>query len=121
MLLNLSNHPSAAWSAQQLLAAQQQFGEVIDFPFPNIEPALPAYQVQKMAKETAQFLQRFHIPQLEALTIHVMGEMTFTYHLVREFQKMNIPCVASTSNRTVLEEGDGKKTVQFEFVQFRRY
>jgi hypothetical protein len=46
--------------------------------------------------------------------------MAFTYALVRRLRAHNIPVVASTSERLV-EERDGKKIVQFNFVRFRAY
>ncbi len=36
--LNLSNHPSAAWNADQLAAAQK-LGSVVDLPFPVVTPS----------------------------------------------------------------------------------
>ena len=53
--------------------------------------------------------------------VHLMGEMTFTYALVSLLQAANILCVASTSDRKVIEEENGKKTILFEFKQFRAY
>jgi hypothetical protein len=50
-----------------------------------------------------------------------MGEMTFTVALVRMLQKNHIPVVCSTTERVVIEEKDGKKTMQFSFCRFRAY
>jgi hypothetical protein len=49
-----------------------------------------------------------------------MGEMTFTFTLVKKLKQAGIPCLASTMERLVKEE-DGKKIVEFKFVQFREY
>jgi hypothetical protein len=57
---------------------------------------------------------------MDPQAVHLMGEMTFTFRLVTMLQAAGIPCIASTTHRTV-EERDGKKIVQFEFVQFRPY
>lgn len=50
MLINLSNHPSASWQAEQLVAAQS-FGEVVDLPFPAIPPDRDTAQVENTAHE----------------------------------------------------------------------
>jgi hypothetical protein len=34
MIINLSNHPSANWTTEQLIVAKT-FGEIVDLPFPN--------------------------------------------------------------------------------------
>jgi hypothetical protein len=40
--------------------------------------------------------------------VHLMGEMTFTFALVRKLQAAGIRCVASTTARDVVEEGGGE-------------
>ena len=37
MFINFSNHPSKAWGKTQLNAAME-YGEVIDIPFPAVNP-----------------------------------------------------------------------------------
>ena len=34
VFVNFSNHPSLRWSDEQLKVARQQYGEIIDVPFP---------------------------------------------------------------------------------------
>ncbi len=119
MLLNLSNHPSSAWSAEQMNAAVEQFGGVIDMPFPNIDPHATNEEVKLLVMEYGRQVANFKTAQLSA--IHIMGEMTFVYNFIRIMEKINLPCYASTTERTVLEEADVRKTVQFQFIQFRRY
>jgi hypothetical protein len=118
MLLNLSNHPSTVWSAEQMHAAIEQFERVKDMPFPNIDPHATSEEVEQLAYQYARTLHSQYIHGLT--TLHIMGEMTFTYALLKEL-KNSFDCVASTTERSVLEEADGRKTVQFKFVQFRRY
>lgn len=52
--------------------------------------------------------------------IHITGEMTFTFNLVHLLKEAGIPCIASTTERIVTEE-NGKKIVQFQFIQSREY
>lgn len=115
MLLNLSNHPSAKWSETQQAAAEARYSKVEDLPFPNIDPNWTEAEVQRLAEE---YLEQ--VIQMAPTAVHIMGEMTFTYTLVRQLMAAGIPCLASTTERIVSEE-EGKKVVQFKFVQFRRY
>jgi len=116
MLINLSNHPSSKWSQAQQEAATEQYGEVEDLPFPNIDPSWTTQEIKALAQE---YLAKVKTKQPQA--VHLMGEMTFTYALVRLLQAAGISCVASTSERQVIEGDNGQKTVQFTFHQFRAY
>lgn len=117
--INISNHPSNTWSEKQLNVAKR-YGKVIDIPFPNI-PALyrpedMRYDVAVLAEKIRSYINPDHV-----VTVHIMGEMTFTYMLVDYFRNTDkVVCVASTTQRMV-EEKDGVKLSKFEFVQFREY
>lgn len=116
MFINLTNHPSSGWSEEQLKAAQQ-FGEVVDISFPIIEPDFTSEDVNELANEVVD-----NIILLDAHpTVHIMGEMTFTYAVVSQLKAKGITCVASTTERLVKMMPDGKKISQFKFVQFREY
>jgi len=117
LFLNLSNHPSAQWSPQQRHAAQA-FGDIRDWEFPQIPSEADAVQIARMAQEAASKI--IELAQDHDLTVHVMGEMTFTFQLVERLKAFGIRCVASTTKRVVEEDGD-KRTYTFKFVQFREY
>ena len=114
-LINLSNHPSDKWPAEQRDAAVEQYGNIYDMPFPAINPSMDQEKLHQLVQEYSETIQ-----SLTPSAVHLMGEMTFTFALVQKLKAAGIPCVASTSHRKV-EERDGKKIVQFEFVQFRPY
>lgn len=116
MLINLSNHPSTLWSEVQITSAKARYNEVTDMAFPNIDPKWTSEQVAELAREYAA-----KIIEQKPQVVHLMGEMTFTHHLVNLLQAEGITCVASSSERKVIEEKDGKKTVVFDFQQFREY
>ena len=117
LFLNLTNHPSALWEAKQLATAGQ-YGTVEDMPFPDISPEATDRELLDLAEKTAEeILQK---AEGADLTLHVMGEMTFTYRLVSLLKAEGITCVASTSER-IAEEQDGVKTSEFRFVKFREY
>ncbi|MDR0938820.1 MAG: CRISPR-associated protein [Mediterranea sp.] len=117
MLINLSNHPSSAWSSAQLFAAQR-YGEIVDLPFPSVSPEGDEDYIRSLVDD--------YICEVEKLaagsgaTVHVMGEMTFTCAMVTALKARGFRCVASTTLRDVVEE-DGAKTSVFQFVRFRGY
>ena len=118
MLLNLSNHPSEKWSTQQRDAAIAQFGDIADFEFPAIDPNMTLFQIKQLADHVVKQVSEFQIPDL---SVHVMGEFTFTFNILLLFSKHEIPCYASTTMRTVEVNPDGSKTSVFRFVTFRPY
>ena len=48
MFINLSNHPFITWSPSQLSAARE-YGDLEEIAFPNIDPGLSKFAVEKMA------------------------------------------------------------------------
>jgi len=128
MLINLSNHPSEKWNTEQTNASIALFGHTEDLPFPQVNPAADFDEIQEMAQhcfdECMQMFADFeaHNPERDKPNaVHLMGEFTLVYVLTNLFRNRGIQCVASTTQRNVLEEKDGKKTLIFNFVQFRPY
>ena len=118
IFINLSNHPSDKWTAEQLAAAQQ-YGTVTDLPFPAINPGAGKEEIKRLAEETFDRIKE-NVAGKTA-TVHLMGEMTFTYALVRRLKDVGVRCVASTTDREVVDNGDGTRTTKFRFVRFRDY
>lgn len=122
MLLNLSNHPLSKWSAEQRLAAERLYGSVQDVAFPDIDPAGSLESVSNLVQETVhRCVDLLDSSSEKPHAVHIMGEFTFTYLFVREMERRNILCVASTTERIVSDNPDGSKTTVFKFVQFRPY
>ena len=117
MLLNLSNHPTQRWTDTQLQAAESAYGTIKDRPFPRVPPEADEDELDKLVAELLTEIDALR-PELQA--VHLMGEMTLTHRLVVALKARGIEVIASTTERTV-EERDGKKIVQFQFVQFRSY
>jgi hypothetical protein len=119
MLINFSNHPSALWSAEQREAAEKQFGEIVDLPFPTVNPEGDSCYLEQLAQEHLNIIvQKYFSKPLPV--VHIMGEQTFTTAMVRLLQTYGFTCVASTTER-VVAESNGVKTSEFRFVQFRAY
>ena len=118
MLINFSNHPSALWEQPQLEAAKE-YGEIKDFPFPSVAPEADDENIQQLADHYVHELLTFSKKQ--HITVHIMGEMTFTYKVVSQLKELGIECIASTSLRDAEITTDGKKISNFQFVRFREY
>ena len=86
--------------------------------FPSICPEISAEEVQKLADEYLTKVLEYTVNA--NVTVHIMGELTFTFIMVRMLQEHGILCVASCSERIVREE-NGEKISRFEFVRFRNY
>ena len=124
MLINLTNHPAGKWSEAQIEAAKKQYGTVLDMQFPAIEPKATSKEVKLLTEEYFEKLTTIldecaNEPQENA--VHIQGEFTFVFNLVNLLKSSKIKCLASTSERKVIFEDDGKKTLIFNFVQFREY
>lgn len=119
MLINLTNHPSDKWTPQQITKAMQQYGTIVDIPFPIINPADDEQQISALADHYLHQVLAFS--DKEPITVHIMGEMTFTYALINRLHKHGIPCIASTTQRIVKEFSNGERITQFNFVRFRHY
>ena len=116
MFLNISNHHSQYWTAEQLSAAESIGGTIVDMPFPNVPPEADRVLVQSMADD---ILSR--IVELSPSVVHIMGEHTLNVALVIKLKSLGVNTVASTTVRNVIIGPDGAKTSRFQFVKFREY
>ncbi len=122
MLINLSNHPSEKWSREQKTAAQDQYGSILDIPFPPVAPELSREEVEELVLIYITEVQVIAARNPgEDITVHLAGEFNFVYQMLTELRACGIPAVSSTSERTVREHADGSKTIFFNFVRFREY
>lgn len=126
MFINFTNHPSGAWSDDQLAAARH-YGEIFDLPFPTVESEATEEDIEAIAvaffREICRIIQEAEKTSTsgEPHAVHVMGEMTLTYAVVRLLKEAGITCVASTTRREVSTLPDGSKVSTFRFVRLRRY
>ncbi len=119
LFLNLSNHSSDKWSKAQLDAARA-YGEVVDMPFPVIDPGATTEEIHRLAEEYADRITSSYLGR-DLMTVHLMGEMTFCFRLVTLLHARGIRCVASTTQRKTSELEGSKKESIFEFQAFREY
>ena len=118
VFINLSNHPYSQWSDSQRDAAKQ-YGKCIDMPFPQIDPTADGREIDAIAKQHIADIMKYAANGI--VTVHIMGEMCFTYRMIKQLHALGIKCVCSTSYRLVRDEGNGKRYVEFHFTQFRDY
>lgn len=118
MFINLSNHASSEWSEKQKKAALE-YGEIVDLPFPNVNPEVDELEIEQLAK---QYYQKIMDTAGGAMcVVHPMGEMTLAFALISLLQKNNIVCLASTSKRHSIKMDNNTKKIIFDFVKFRKY
>ncbi len=118
LLINLSNHPYGEWQEDQRKAAEA-YGPCEDMPFPQVDPDADEKQMGALVKQYTE--QVLPYAKTHRVTVHLMGEMCFTYRLVKALSAKGIRCICSTTARTVHDEGNGRRTVQFRFKRFREY
>lgn len=118
ILLNLSNHPYEKWNDNQKEAARI-YGPCTDIPFPPIKADADEKYIQTLVQQ--YFKQIIDYSSRYVVTVHIMGEMTFTYNLINKLKKNGIRCIASTAHREVYEIDDTRKQVDFKFIRFRQY
>lgn len=119
LLVNLSNHTYKDWSEDQKKAAEK-YGEVQDMAFPEIDPAM---KIDKIKKEiaAAQIDEIKNMCKERRVTVHIMGEMSYTFYVVSQLKAFGILCICSTSERDTEDLGGGEKKVTFHFKRFRDY
>ena len=119
IFINLSNHKLVNWDQNQTNEALKH-GSILDMDFPVIDPLADEQVIRELVdKYYNLILSKAEKPN--EITVHLMGEMTFTYQLVKRLQESGVNCLASTSVRTVIDLGKGMKNVFFKFERFRRY
>lgn len=118
MLINFSNHPSRFWDIRQR-AASHKYGRLIDMPFPQIAPGATKEDLQLLTEDWVQKI--LQMGEGHSITVHIMGEMTFTFMVVTKLKEMGVKCVASTTERKTTYNKDGTKVSEFSFVKFREY
>jgi hypothetical protein len=118
MFVNFSNHPSRYWDNKQR-EASLNYGELFDMPFPQIAPNASDEELLILAQDCVDKIAS--LGDSKSITVHIMGEMTFTFMVVTRLKEMGIKCIASTTERKTTYNDDGTKVSEFTFVKFREY
>lgn len=118
MFINFSNHPSGKWSIEQIRAAEE-FGQIKDFPFPEVSPAATGEEIAEMAEKIKD-----EILQMHPDAVLCQGEFTLAYAVTSRLKRENIKVIAACSERRVEEVVENNATVKrliFRFAGFREY
>lgn len=119
MLINCSNHPSHLWGAKQKEAASA-YGEVLDIPFPQVDPQLDEAGLRQIVGDYAA-----RIEAIGADAVFLAGEFTFLFMLVDKLLKDGENVICACSRRETVEflraDGASEKKAVFVFERFRKY
>lgn len=119
MLLNCSNHISKAWGNEQLSAAKE-WGEIVDYPFPNVPAFADEMYIDKCAEDIVNTIQ-----SMQPSAVMCQGEFTLTYAIITKLLQKGIKVLAACNERKVeehvLADGNIEKKSIFQFVRFREY
>ena len=131
MLINLSNHPAGKWPQEQIQAASEKYGEIVDYSFPQIDPFADSGSILALARDCMlkiqAMLDRDHtaepVPEKRD-AVMCQGEFSFTYALTALLQREGITVISATTRRDTQEEtvnGEVIKKSVFRFCMFREY
>lgn len=119
IFVNCSNHPSNRWTEIQKKAAEE-YGEIVDVPFPIVECGLSSGQLEKLADKMVDKILAYN-PK----AVMCMGEFVVCYRITRKLKEKGIIVLASSSERKAVEQVDRDGTVRkesiFVFRGFREY
>ena len=119
IFVNHTNHASAQWSPEQIAAAEI-YGEIADFPFPNIDANFDEAQISALVEVNGK-----KIMALNPAAVLCQGEFSYTYAMINFLKKNNVVVIAAASERIVEErvtaDGATQKISLFKFVRFRQY
>ena len=119
ILINHTNHLSAQWSPEQIAAAEK-YGEISDFPFPNIDANFDENQISELVEVNGK-----KILAMNPAAVLCQGEYSYTYAMINFLKKNKVVVIAAASERIVEErvtdDGATQKISLFNFVRFRQY
>ena len=121
MLLNLSNHPVAEWTQDQLDVAEHEFGRIIDEPFPMIPPEYSGEEVLLLAERYLGICQNILGQPDKGNAVMLSGETVFCSMLSHMLLDAGYRVVCATTWRDVINHGNGLIEKKFKFIRFRDY
>ena len=112
MFLNFSNHASKNWSEEQSAAARK-YGEIVDFPFPQVDSKASTEEVRKLAHHCVEQMIQMH-PEC----VLCQGEFCLSYQVINELKQAGI---SDRKAEEIQVDHATRKVSYFVFVQFREY
>lgn len=122
LLVNLSNHPIANWTKDQLNSAKESWTHIADLE--GGMPVIPSdYDYDQVEKQAIDIAER--ALKQGATAAYVAGEYNLTYSLINQLKMREIECYNATTERYACEiesnEESIKMTHEFKFGQWRKY
>ena len=119
IFVNHTNHASDKWSPEQISAAEK-YGEITDFPFPNIGADWNETQIAELVEVNGR-----KILAMNPAAVLCQGEFSYTYAMINYLKGNNIIVITAASERAVdeviIEDGSTQRISLFKFVRFRQY
>lgn len=112
--INFTNHPSEFWDQTQI-EESLKYGDIIDLPFPNVDPAATENEVLQLGQEMVE-----KIVSYKPSCVLAQGEFSLCFYVINQLLKQNIKVVTACSERNTVEK-DGLKISKFAFVKYREY
>lgn len=112
--VNFTNHPMKMWDEKQKHEAEQ-YGEIIDLRFPNVEAEGDEEYIEQLAGECVE-----KILEYQPCAVLCQGEFSLSYQVILRLKEKGIRVMAACSKRMV-RELENKKEVTFVFERFRFY
>lgn len=120
IFVNYSNHPMELWNEKQLLKAREMGDSLVDIPFPKVSPTMCHEEILMFAESEVKRIKEV-ATNFDNTTVHIMGEHTLVYNVIRLLKQEGIKCVASTTERVTEILPSGEKISKFNFITFREY
>ncbi len=120
MFINFTNHPCTNWGKDQI-EETEKYGEIKEIPFPAINPRASKIDIQNLAEKYADNIFAL-LEQGENNAVLCQGEYSFCFAVTNLLKNSGVKVLCACSERRVVEEFDGKKTLkrsEFHFIGYR--
>ena len=108
------------WDEKQLLKAREMGDSLRDIPFPMVSPSWSHEEILKFAESEVKRIKDATV-NFDNAIVHIMGEHTLVYNVIRLLKLEGVKCVASTTERVTEILPSGEKISKFNFIAFREY
>lgn len=113
--INISKHPVKTWSREQVMAASEIGGAIIDYPFPNVSPFDDEAAITKLAGRVVD-----DVVKGEHKHAMVMGEYALTIAIVNLLMDHGVTCYVAALDYGFGKEHRGQQTMEVRpFIRFR--
>ncbi|MCR5603181.1 MAG: hypothetical protein K6G27_05700 [Lachnospiraceae bacterium] len=125
MFINFSYTSYKEWPEDQIKAARE-YGEIVDFLFPEVSADADETEIEEMADECGrEIYEALEECGTDANAVLVEGEYTLTFSLVNRLKELNIGALSAGLEKHDMESTDSNgnkiKESYYIFKRFREY